>query len=160
MSRNRLETSWANSQNRDTICSCPTLHGNCSNSSDSGNLGGRKSKKVPVRRLLGYTRSGDQWILASLARTCGDPSPDECASERTLACARLVFWVQIPPGPLFCERHSRRHSLQGEESGVRDDPLKGARTAAKVGINRANKVAVPCRDGKRFPRRTTRGTST
>ena len=37
---------------------------------------------------------------------------------------------------------------------------KGARTAAKVGINRANKVAVPCRDGKRFPRRTTRGTST
>ena len=36
---------------------------------------------------------------------------------------------------------------------------KGGRAAAKAGINRANMVAVPCRDGKRFPQRMTTGTS-
>jgi len=58
----------------------------------------------------------------------------------------------------FGEGHNRRRSFYAAESGVPDDPLKGgARIAANVGINRANKVAVPMPGWKAVPPKDDQG---
>src|SRR2546426_3467111 len=63
-----------------------------------------------------------------------------------------------PPGPPSGERPNRRRSVYAAESGVPDDPLKGgARIAANVGINRANKVAVSMPGWKAVPPKNDQG---
>src|SRR3989454_12420573 len=63
----------------------------------------------------------------------------------------------MPPGPLFGERDSRGHPDKAADVAPMTTHSKGARTAVKVGINRANKVAVAMPGWKAVPPKDDQG---